>query len=275
MGIPATVGAVATLHLDDLDLYYERFGEGRPLLVLNGSGASIETSRPLIDRLARETEVLVHDQRGLGRTGLPRGTDAPTMADYAADAIALVDHVGWDTFAVFGVSFGGMVAQELAVTHPERIERLVLVCTSAGGQGGSSHPLHELTDLPPEERTRHELMLVDTRFDETWLRDHPADRAIAAMMAERAAAPRTDEERLGERLQLEARRHHDVWDRLDRVSCPTLVACGEHDGIAPPANSEAIHSRIAGSEFHRYDGGHLFLYQDPRAFRDIARFLST
>ncbi|MEX2627312.1 MAG: alpha/beta hydrolase [Ilumatobacteraceae bacterium] len=266
---------MATLQLDDLDLHYERFGEGRPLLVLSGSGASIETSRPLIDRLARDAEVLVHDQRGLGRTGLPRGTDAPTMADYAADAIALVDHVGWDTFAVFGVSFGGMVAQELAVTHPERVERLVLVCTSPGGQGGSSHPLHELADLPPEERTRHELGLVDTRFDEAWLRDHPADRAIAAMMAERAAAPRTDEERLGERLQLESRRHHDVWDRLDLVTCPTLIACGEHDGIAPPANSEAIHRRIANSELHRYDGGHLFLYQDPRAFRDIAGFLTA
>ena len=266
---------MATLHLDDLDLHYERFGEGRPLLVLNGSGQSIEAARALIDRLARDTEVLVHDQRGLGRTGLPRGTDPPTMADYAADAAALLDHVGWDTCAVFGISFGGMVAQELAVTHPDRIERLALVCTSPGGEGGSSYPLDELVDLPPEERTRAHLGLLDTRFDDAWLRDHPADRAIAEMMAERVNAPRTDEQVLGERLQLAARSGHDVYGRLHRIGCPTLIACGEYDGIAPPSNSEAIHSRIPGSELRRYDGGHLFIYQDARAFPDIVEFLTA
>lgn len=266
---------MATLQLRDLDLHYEQVGDGRTLLVLNGSGSTIDNARPLIDRLARAAEVLVHDQRGLGRTGLPRTTDPPTMSDYAADAVALLDHVGWRSCAVFGISFGGMVAQELAVTHPDRVERLALVCTSPGGDGGSSYPLDELAELPPEERTRQHLGLLDTRFDEAWLRDHPADRAIAEMMAERANAPRTDEQRLGERLQLEARRHHDVYDRLDRITCPTLVACGEYDGIAPPSNSEAIHRRVAGSELRRYDGGHLFVYQDPRAFPDIIEFLTA
>jgi 3-oxoadipate enol-lactonase len=266
---------VPTLPLADLDLYYEQRGEGRRLLVFNGSGGTIEGSAPLIDRLARHAEVLVHDQRGLGRTGLPRTSEPPTMADYAADAIALLDHVGWDTCAVFGISFGGMVAQELAVTHPERLDRLVLVCTSPGGEGGSSYPLHELVDLPPEERTRISLRNLDTRFDEAWLREHPADRAIAEMMAERAAAPRTDEQRLGERLQLEARRHHDVWDRLERTMCPTRIACGEFDGVAPPSNSEAMHERIPHSELRRYEGGHLFVYQDPTAFPDLTAFLAS
>lgn len=163
-----------TLSLADLDLYYEQRGEGRRLLVLNGSGGTIEGMAPLIDLLARHANVLVHDQRGLGRTGLPYTNEPPTMTDYATDAAALLDHVGWDTCAVFGISFGGMVAQELAVTHPERVERLALVCTSPGGAGGSSSPLHELVDLPPEERTRISLRDLDTRFDEGWLRD--ADR---------------------------------------------------------------------------------------------------
>lgn len=270
-----------TLSLPDLDLHYERIGEGRRLLFLNGSGSSIDSSRLLIERLASDAEVLVHDQRGLGRTGLPHGVTtshaptAPTMADYGRDAVALLDHVGWERCAVFGISFGGMVAQELAVTWPERLERLVLVCTSPGGAGGASYPLQELESLPPEERTRTHLGLLDTRFDEAWLAEQPADRAIADMMAQRAAVERTAEQRLGERLQLEARRHHDVWDRLDRITCPTLVTAGRFDGIAPPANSEAIHERISSSELRMYDGGHLFLYQDPAAFGDIATFLTS
>jgi pimeloyl-ACP methyl ester carboxylesterase len=66
------------------------------------------------------------------------------MASYAADGAALLDHAGWTTARVFGISFGGMVAQELAVTWPDRVERLALLCTSPGGEGGSSYPLHEL-----------------------------------------------------------------------------------------------------------------------------------
>lgn len=197
------------------------------------------------------------------------------MADYARDAAALLDHVGWDRTAVFGISFGGMVAQELAVTHPGSIERLVLVCTSPGGAGGASYPLHQLEEIEPEERTRVHRRLLDTRFDDAWLAEHPTDRALAEMMAERAAVERTADERSGARLQLEARRHHDVWDRLDRIDCPTLIAAGRFDGIAPPANSEAIQQRVRGSELRLYDGGHLFLYQDPAAFADIDAFLAT
>jgi 3-oxoadipate enol-lactonase len=265
---------VATLALDDLDLYYEIRGSGRPLLVLNGSGASITTAAPLLDRLAADAEVLVHDQRCLGRTGLPRTGRQPTMADYATDAAALLDHVGWQTCAVFGISFGGMVAQEFAVTWPERVERLALLCTSPGGAGGSSYPLHTLAELPDDERARIARRNLDTRFDDDWLREHPSDRALAEFMAERAMAPRTDEQRRGEIAQLEARRLHDVWDRLPAITCPTFVACGEFDGVAPPANSEAIHARIPNSELHVYEGGHLFAYQDPRALREVTEFLS-
>jgi pimeloyl-ACP methyl ester carboxylesterase len=75
-------------------------------------------------------------------------------------------------------------------------------------------------------------------------------------------------------MQLEARRHHDVWDRLDRITCPTLVAAGRWDGIAPLANSEAIASRIPGAELRVYDGGHTFFVQSRDALPDIATFLA-
>ena len=261
-----------TLQLADLDLYYEELGEGPNLLFANGSGSSIAVARPLIERLAEHFHVLVHDQRGLGRTSVP--ATQPAMADYAADALALLDHVGWPTTRLIGISFGGMVAQEIAVTVPERIERLALVCTSAGGAAGASYPLHELATLPQEERDAIGLRLVDTRYDDEFLAAHPLDRAIVANRAAGATRERTAEQRRGEAMQLEARRHHDVADRLARISAPTIIACGEFDGIAPPANSAAIHARIAGSELRTYTGGHMFFVQDQRALPDILGFLA-
>jgi 3-oxoadipate enol-lactonase len=265
---------VATLLSKDLEIYYEVLGAGPRLLVFNGSGATIASSRVLIDFLATSFNVLVHDQRGLGRTGLPASPKRFTMEAYAADAAALLDHLGWPSARVFGISFGGMVAQEFAVRWPERVERLALLCTSPGGAGGSSFPLHELDSLAPDERARVSLRNLDTRFSSDWLSSHPGDLALVEQLAERNARPMTPEQREGERLQLEARSHHDVWSRLERIRCATLVACGRYDNLAPPANSEAIVSRIPGSILCRYEGGHLFALQDPRASAEIVAFLA-
>lgn len=148
--------------LNGIDVHVERGGEGPPLLFCNGSGATLETSAPLIDRFRRHFDVVAHDQRGLGRTEIPPGPY--TMAHYAADAAAVLDHVGWARCAVVGVSFGGMVAQELAVTWPERITRLALLCTSPGGPDRASYPLHELVDRPEHEQAEMMTTLLDTRF---------------------------------------------------------------------------------------------------------------
>lgn len=265
-----TVRAVQA-RLNGIDIYYEVRGAGPQLLYFNGSGATIESSGLLIDAFAASFEVLVHDQRGLGRTEVPAHA---TMADYAADGAALLDHVGWDTCRVAGVSFGGMVAQEFAVTWPGRIDRLALLCTSPGGEGGSSYPLHELADLPPDEALRVGVELLDTRFTPAWLDAHPSDRQLVDFFARQRGAPKTDVQERGEALQLEARRGHDVCARLGAITCPTLVAAGRYDGIAPQANSEAIASRVPGAELHVYEGGHAFFVQDPNAFPEILAFLA-
>ncbi len=262
-----------TIAVDGIDLYLERMGSGPRLLFCNGSGSSIESSRPLIEVFARQFEVAVHDQRGLGRTSVP---DEPgTMAQYARDGAAVLDHLGWDTAAVVGVSFGGMVAQELAVTWPERITRLALACTSPGGSAGSSYPLHELDALPPDERAARGLALLDSRFTPAWLAEHPSDRGLVEMQARRMAEPRTDEQTRGERGQLEARRGHDVSDRLGAITCPTLVTAGRYDGIAPVSNSEAIVELVgSNAELRVYEGGHLFFLQDHAALPEILAHLS-
>jgi 3-oxoadipate enol-lactonase len=264
---------MATARINGIDVYYERRGSGPRLLFINGSGSTLETVRPLLDVYADHFDVLAHDQRGLGRTGIPAGPYS--MADYARDAADLAAHVGWDSYRLIGASFGGMVAQELAVTHPERIERLALLCTSPGGAGGSSYPLHTLADEPPEVRAAIRTLILDTRFTPEWLAEHDGDREMLKMLLAGEADDGKPAETLrGEALQLAARADFDVFDRLPRITCPTFVAAGRYDGIAPVANSEAIVAQIPGAELHVYEGGHAFFIQDPKAFPDALAFLA-
>jgi pimeloyl-ACP methyl ester carboxylesterase len=255
--------------VNGVGLYWERAGSGARLLFCNGSGSTLADAQPLLDVLTVQFDLLAWDYRGVGRSNPV--TRPYRMADMAADAVGLLELVGWRSCRVAGLSFGGMVALELAVTDPGRLERLALVCTSAGGKGGSSYPLHQLLELSPEERGATALKLTDSRWDDQWLASHPGDRALA----ERLAARQDPASAAGLRAQLRARADHDVWERLDAITCPTLVGYGRYDGIAPPQNSTAIASRIRGAELRGHEGGHLFLAQDPAAMPELVTFLRS
>ena len=257
--------------LRDLRIYYElRPGpRDRRLLFLNGTGGDLrQRPNPLEWPLARHFEMLAFDQRGLGQSDKP---DRPyRMSDYAADALALLDHVGWERCRVVGISFGGMVAQELAVTAPERVERLALACTSPGGAGGASYPLHELGKLPPSEQARIGLELLDGRGAAAG----PQVVALAAEMAKLRNVGADDPAReLGARRQLEARAGHDCWERLPVLSMPVLVAAGRYDAMAPLSNSLAMARQIPNARLEVFEGGHVFFLQDPRALPAIEAFL--
>jgi 3-oxoadipate enol-lactonase len=265
--------------VNGIELYYELSSpperdDPPRLLFLSGSGGDLRDPPRLSEGpLARHFELLGYDQRGLGQSEIPDGPYA--MGDYAEDAAALLDHVGWDRCAVLGVSFGGMVAQEFAVRHPGRVERLVLACTSPGGGGGGSYPLHELASLPEQERLAKIFEVADARMDAAWRAANPeAFQRMAGFYQERgkagAAEPRRE---LGQRLQLEARKDHDVFERLPSLAMPVFCCGGRYDGIAPPANMEAIEKQVPGATLELFDGGHLFLMQDPAAFPKIIRFL--
>lgn len=261
-----------TVTANGISIYYERAGAGPALLFCNGSTATLAASQLLISQFTARFDVVAHDQRGLGRTETP--PTPYTMAQYAADAMALVDAVGWARCRIVGISFGGMVAQEIAVTWPERVERLALLCTSPGGSGRPSYPLHELAAVPADERQATYVRLLDTRFTPGWLADHPADQGLVDLVAGRMTVEKSAAQLRGEAGQLEARSHHDVYDRLPRISCPTFVAAGRYDEIAPVSNSEAIAQQVPGSTLRVYDGGHAFVGQDPAAFPEILDFLA-
>jgi len=258
----------------DLNVHYVRDGSGEPLLFISGTGSDLRVKPGIMDGpLPKSFDVLAYDQRGLGQTSKP--DVAYSMADYADDAAGLMDAIGWDSAHVAGFSFGGMVAQELALRHPRRIRRLVLGCTSPGGAGGSSYPFHEIGHLTGEARAKHMIPISDTRRDEGWAKANPDQYAQFVAMAA-AADPYADEpgRALGAWRQIEARSAHDAWDRLPQIACPTLIAAGRYDGVAKPAAQEAMASRIPGAELRFFDGGHMFFIQDRAAWPAMVDFLT-
>jgi len=251
----------------DLDVYYERAGSGPPLLFISGSGADLRTKPNQMDGpLPKAFDILSYDQRGLGQTSKP---DMPyTMADYADDAARLMDFIGW-----LGVSFGGMVAQEFVLRHPDKVERLVLACTSPGGAGGASYPFHEIEHMGREERARHMMPINDTRRDAAWQAANPLMYEQFVAMA--ATDPFADEpgRAMGYRRQLAARAGLDTYDRLHQIDCPVMIAAGRFDGIALPATQEKMAARIKGSKLQFFDGGHMFMIQDRSAIPAMISFL--
>ena len=256
-----------------INLYFERTGDGPPLLFISGTGGDLRVKPNVFDGpLARRFDLLAYDQRGLGQSDKP--DVAYSMADYADDAAALMAGQGWDEALVIGVSFGGMVAQELVLRHPSRVSRLVLACTSPGGEGGASFPFHEIEHLRGEPRARYLIPISDTRRDETWAAANP--EMYAQFVAMGAANPYADEpgHAMGAHRQLEARANHDAWDRLPEIAGPVMVAGGRYDGIALPVTQEKMAARIPGAKLQFFEGGHLFMIQDRTAVPAMAAFLT-
>jgi 3-oxoadipate enol-lactonase len=256
-----------------LKLYVERAGEGARLLSITGTGGDLRVKPNTMDTpLATAFDFVSYDQRGLGQTDKP--PPPYTMADYADDAAALLDELGWAKANVIGYSFGGMVAQNLAIRHPHRIERLVLAATSPGGAGGSSYPLHELREKPLEERIKAQVLL-DARISPSDL-ESPTPALQTRLNMTRAMEDRlasNPELQSGFLNQLGARKGHDAWDGLAKLNIETLVCAGLHDLMARPEASRALAKRIPGAKLRWYDGGHGFQLECPDFYDDVTRFL--
>jgi len=258
----------------DIRIHYQRKGTGCKVLYLCGVGGDLRSKPNVFDSyLADSFDILTFDQRGTGLTDKPDVTY--TMAQYAQDAEAVMDAVDWDSAHVVGVSFGGMVAQELALRSPQRVHSLVLCCTTAGGAGGSSYPIHELSGLSPAERSRKMLAIGDNRYNEAWQAAHAeeAERMLNEVAANASPFLKEPGGITGITRQMEARSHHDTYDRLPSIRSPVLVCGGKYDGQASPEAVRNLHGQIAAAELRFFEGGHRFLSQDPEAYKVIAKFL--
>ena len=266
---------MALAHVNGIDVYYEVYGSGERVVLISGTGGDLRSDPARAKSLlAKNFEVLLFDQRGLGQTGKP---DQPyTMAEYANDAVALMTAVGWDRAHIMGISFGGMVAQHVALRYPERVNKLVLACASSGGEGGASFDLLSVHDLPVEERMAITMPIMDSRNDFTVDPPLLAPWFDVLLPIWKNNKPLNDDDpnaAMGARRQLEARLGHDVYGQLHQIRAHTFVVGGTFDAQAPVGNVNALAKAIGGSQLQFFDGGHLFLLQDPTAWPSVVSFL--
>jgi 3-oxoadipate enol-lactonase len=260
---------VPTLDLDGTDVYYERRGAGEPLLLLQGLGGnSLHWGEGFLSALEETFELVLYDHRGAGRSG-PLTGDC-TIAGLAGDAAALLDALAIDAAHLFGISMGGMVAQELALAHPDRVRTMTLGCTYPGG------PEAKMTDMAvvamlaeavlsgDDERTRR------VGYDVMIAPEYAADPANYAVYAEVAAQYPAAIPVL--MAQLEAVASHDTSTRLAGIRAPTLVVHGTADRLLDSANGELLARLIPGARLELLDGaGHLFFWEQPERSAQLVR----
>jgi pimeloyl-ACP methyl ester carboxylesterase len=244
-------------------------GKGPPLLLIMGLGGSLEMWAPLEEALnASGLQTIAYDASGTGRS--PARLIPQSMSALARQAARLLDALGHRRADVLGISFGGAVAQELAISHPRRVRRLVLTSTSCG-LGGVPGNLLALSDLGVPLRS----------YSPTYLRmasDVVYGRAPGAggRGTAREGRPHGQPPTLwGYMGQLAAAVGWTSLPRLTRIQCPTLVLAGEDDVIVPPVNSRILAARIKGARLEVFPGaGHLLLMNQPqRCAGTIAPFL--
>ena len=151
----------------------------------------------------------------------------------------------------------------------------MLACSSSGGAGGASYPLHEFSELSPQERALRGVLLADTRLDSAWQAANPQELQELVDQNLLASALGEDEpgRQVGARRQIEARKMHDTYDRLPDLRMPVFVCGGKYDDVAPIVNQEALQKQIPHARLELFEGGHAFHRQDPRAPERIRAFL--
>jgi pimeloyl-ACP methyl ester carboxylesterase len=254
----------------EVRLRYRSDGRGPAVLLVMGYGMTLERWWRTAAVLAREFRVLRFDNRGVGGSGasaLPY-----SVAAMAGDAVAVLDAAEEERAHVYGLSLGGMVAQEVALHHPERVRALVLGATTAGGAAyapgdpDSLSLFSRASVLTPEEAAW--AAVPHLYAEETRLRR--GDR-IADDLAQRpgdGAGP------VAHAQQLLAAVTHSTGARLHAITAPTLVVHGAEDRVLPPENGRRLATAIPGAELAVWDAaGHLYPTDAPRADHEIARFL--
>lgn len=256
------------LSADGTTIAWDERGAGAPLLLIHGLGYARWGWGPVVDLLAERFRVLAFDNRGIGGSDAPAGPYATRQL--AEDAVSVLDAAEVEQAHVLGTSLGGMVAQELVLGWPRRVDRLVLACTTPGGP--TAHPMPERTirlmqeapTLPREERFR--------RFVQNAL-SPPYDGAVV----DRITALRLEESQSLEAWQAQAAAAlgFDAFGRLAEIEAPTLVVTGTADEVVDPRNSDVLAERIPNARLERFDGcGHLFFWQEPERFvRLVTEFL--
>jgi pimeloyl-ACP methyl ester carboxylesterase len=250
-------------------IYWEESGTGEPLLLIMGLGYSHEMwhrTRPVVSAHYR---TILFDNRGVGKSDVPQG--AYSIAQMADDTAAVLDAAGVANAHVFGLSMGGMIAQEFALKYPERVNRLVLGCTACGGRNSIPAAQNVLdvvmarAGMTPEEGAE---AMVPYIYDNST----PRERIEEDLAIRRRCYPTA----AGYMGQVQAILAWTSFDRLAGIRAPTLIIHGDTDQLVPPGNAPILAEAIAGSGLAMLPhASHLFVTDQPDAsHRAVLTFLS-
>ena len=263
------------INTKNIKLYYESAGHGEAVLYISGTGGDLRKSPSVFDNdLKNNFHLISYDQRGLGQSEIPDGPY--TMKDYADDAFNFLRKLGFEKVNIIGVSFGGMVAQHLAINYPNVVEKLVLMCTSPGGKKYHSFPLHELEAIKDDlEYAREFVSISDLRITDDYIKKNNEVYEFLIDQIKNYLRSPESKRNQGKYLQLDARKDHNVLNLLKNIKCPTLIAGGLYDGIASKSNIDILDELIPNSSKKFYKGGHTFFLEDQQAWKDIIEFLKN
>ncbi len=240
-------------------IYWDEQGKGAPILLIMGLGYPSQMwhrTRPL---LAERYRTIALDNRGVGRSDVPPGPYPISVM--AADAAAVLDAAGADKAHVYGVSMGGMIAQEFALQYPERVLSLILGCTAAGGptavraEPEVTQLLMNRGQMSPDEAAEAAIPFI---YDA----GTPRQRIDEDFAVRKDWLPRPE----AYINQLMGIFTWEAYSRLDRVQAATLVIHGEADRLVPPGNGKLIAARIPNAKLVLIPhAGHIFSTDQPAA----------
>jgi pimeloyl-ACP methyl ester carboxylesterase len=250
-------------------IFWEEAGTGEPLLLIMGLGYSHEMWHRTLPVVSAHYRTILFDNRGVGKSDVPQG--AYSIAQMAADAAVVLDAAGIARARVFGISMGGMIAQEFALNYPERVNRLVLGCTACGGPHSVSAERKVLdilmarATMTPDEGAE---AMVPYIYDAST----PRERIEEDLAIRRLHYPQAT----GYMGQVQAILAWSTFDRLAGIRAPTLIIHGETDQLVPPENARILAQHIAGSRLVMLPhASHIFVTDQPEeSHREVLAFLS-
>jgi 3-oxoadipate enol-lactonase len=247
-------------HINGIDICYDLYGSGEPLLLIGGFGMTREFWDLQIQDLKKHFKVIVFDNRGAGKSTVP--VEPFTMSDMAADTIALMDALHVESAHVLGVSMGGMITQLLCLDHGERIRKAVLGCTSHGGKNavqtgekaGAALAQAANPDLTPEQAAR---MLIPFLFSRQFAEEQPERvETFIQLSVENCLSVE------GAAGQMGALDSFDTEHRLREINAPVLILAGSGDRLVPTENSKQLLDHIPNAKLRIIPGaGHNFFYE--------------
>ncbi len=262
-------------NVNGVNLYYEVQGEGYLLVLIQGFGGGSRGWHFQVRTFRKHFKVMAFDARGIDKS--KKSPEPYAIKDLADDIASLMDHLGMERAHILGMSFGSIVAQEFAISHPDRVDRLVLVCATYGDDDpnevhpeivsafGGGRGLEDF-DVTSVDLGKANSVIVNMAFNKRFY------RMVLGPMSRWYVKTHGIE---GHKGQLEAMAGYKTLDRLHLITSPTLVMTGTEDKIIPPRNSEIIASHIPNARLVKIEGGsHALNIEHRKEFNaEVLRFL--